>query len=125
MRSDRPTIYIAGPMRGRKFFNYPAFDAAEAKLRAAGFDVVNPAQLDRDTGFDPYKLVVPEDFDWMTIPEGIDHITIRECMSRDTKAICERCQGMHMLDGWKNSRGANAEFALANALGLFFVSDTP
>lgn len=46
-------IYIAGPMRGHELYNFPAFDAAEARLRRLGYDVVNPAALDRARGIHP------------------------------------------------------------------------
>ena len=34
-------IYIAGPMTGLPDFNYPAFNAAAARMRALGFEVEN------------------------------------------------------------------------------------
>ena len=37
-------VYIAGPMTGLPDFNYPAFNAAAAKLRALGLEVLNPAE---------------------------------------------------------------------------------
>jgi len=36
-------IYIAGPMSGLPEFNYPAFHAADAELRALGHETLNPA----------------------------------------------------------------------------------
>ena len=43
----KPTIYVAGPMRGHHDYNYPAFDRQTRVLRAQGWDVVNPADMDR------------------------------------------------------------------------------
>ena len=37
-------VYIAGPMTGLPAFNYPAFHAAAATLRQAGYVVENPAE---------------------------------------------------------------------------------
>jgi hypothetical protein len=41
-------VYVAGPMRGIPEFNFPAFNAAAAKLRAAGHHVFNPAERDNE-----------------------------------------------------------------------------
>lgn len=38
-------IYISGPMSGMPEHNFPAFNAEAARLRALGYDVVNPAEL--------------------------------------------------------------------------------
>jgi hypothetical protein len=38
-------IYLAGPMRGRKFFNFPAFDAARDILLSQGYEVISPADM--------------------------------------------------------------------------------
>ncbi|MCY1527250.1 hypothetical protein D9M68_623110 [compost metagenome] len=37
-------IYLAGPMTGLPEFNYPAFHAEAARLRALGYQVENPAE---------------------------------------------------------------------------------
>ena len=55
--SEKPlTVYVAGPMRGKKFFNFPAFDDAKEDLESQGFSVISPADLDRAVGFDPEIL---------------------------------------------------------------------
>ena len=43
-------IYCAGPMRGIKYYNFPAFDKAALMFRKKGWRVVNPAELDRING---------------------------------------------------------------------------
>lgn len=39
-------LYISGPITGMPDLNFPAFHAAAAALRAAGYTVTNPAELD-------------------------------------------------------------------------------
>lgn len=41
-------VYLAGPMRGVPHFNFPAFHAAAAELRARGYVVFSPAEADND-----------------------------------------------------------------------------
>ena len=38
-------IYLSGPMTGFKDYNYQMFNDAAKKLRAEGFEVVNPAEF--------------------------------------------------------------------------------
>lgn len=110
-------IYLAGPMRGIKHYNFPAFDAARDRINAEGiFEALSPADLDRAIGFDPFAL--PPDFDWNTIPPGFD---LDSCIERDTQAI-RQCNAIYMLRGWENSTGATAEYHLAKwrKMGVFF-----
>lgn len=121
----RPVVYIAGPMRGHKLFNFPAFDAAQRRLEQLGFDVINPAELDRRAGCNPEKLDVTDSFDWQSIPEeylGPGH-SVRDVFLRDTDAVCRHVDVIYRLPGWEKSRGANAEVALGRALGLMFMED--
>lgn len=121
----KPVIYIAGPMRGIKHFNFPAFDAAQQRLELLGFEVINPANLDREAGCDPLNLNVPEDFDWRTIPPAMmpPGNSLRDVFLRDTHAICTQVDVIYRLKGWERSSGANAEVALGRALGLMFLED--
>lgn len=86
------TLYLAGPMTGYPDNNFPAFDAAEAKIIARGDEPISPAQLDRKFGFCSHA---------------------REYAIRDTAAILKECHGIYLLKGWENSLGAAAEFFLA------------
>ncbi len=105
-------VYIAGPMRGIKLYNFPAFDAEENYLTRLGCEVVNPAELDRQAGFDPVDL--PEDHDWNTIPPGFK---LNECAMRDLSEL-SKCTHIVLLDGWEKSKGAKAELAFAEWLGI-------
>jgi hypothetical protein len=94
-----PPIYIAGPMAGKPLYNFPAFDAAAAQLARDGWTPINPAQIDRDAGFDPERDPVTPEF-------------LKEAMKRDLLALLE-VDALALLDGWRRSRGAKAEVALA------------
>ena len=87
-------IYVSGPMTGWPDLNFPAFHHAARILRQAGWDVVNPAELNPD-------------------PTA----TWEECMRADIRAICD-CTHMAMLPYWQSSRGARLERSLARRLGL-------
>ena len=97
-------LYLAGPMRGYKDFNFAAFDRWAERLRAAGYDVFSPAEHDRETMLRTRRTAA--------------QLTIRECMEADTRWICQHADGIALLDGWQASKGANAEVALAHAIGI-------
>lgn len=86
-------VYICGPMTGLPGFNYPAFDAAEKRLRAQGYEVENPANN-------------PQQDCWL------DYM-------RQAVAQLAECDAVYLLPGWRESRGAQVEYQLARGLGLF------
>jgi hypothetical protein len=107
------TIYVSGQMRGIRHFNFPAFDEAESQLTKLGWDVINPAQLDREfRDFDPTLL--PDSTDWSKCPPGFDLV---DCIRHDIEHITT-CDAIYMLPGHKKSKGATAELAVAQWLGL-------
>jgi hypothetical protein len=69
-------VYLTGRMRGLPLFNFPCFDEVAARLTALGWDVINPAELDRRNGIDPSEL--PADWDWNVLPPGFN----RDAVSR-------------------------------------------
>lgn len=109
----KPTIYCAGQMRTVRYFNFPAFDAARDQLLAAGWNVISPADLDRETGFD--ETAFPDDYDWIDLNKI--GFSINDAIDRDIAAL-KRCDAIYMLNGWEHSTGARAELALANWKGL-------
>jgi hypothetical protein len=107
-------IYLAGPMRGKPFFNFPEFDAGAKALRAAGHTVFNPAERDRSVDPKVGKNNPTGDID-VAIKEGF---SLREALAADMKFICEEADAVALLPGWELSKGALAERATANALSL-------
>lgn len=110
------SIYIAGKMRGNAYFAFPEFMRAENFLKQNGWDVINPAKIDLENGFNPYDL--PDDYDWNHEPDGMD---VREVVRRDVLAIVDKCCSIYMLRGWEYSTGAVAEHALAKWLQMEII----
>jgi hypothetical protein len=100
-------LYLAGPMTGLPDYNFPAFDAAAALLEAEGHIVLNPAQMDRDVGFDSGT-------------GGVSNAFLRDAFKRDLSAVCD-CDAIAMLPGWEQSGGARVEWMLASHLGLKII----
>lgn len=98
-------IYLAGPMRGYRYYNFLAFQTAADDLRLDGFVVVSPAELDLAEGLDPMYPMEEQGF------------SREEAMRRDIRAILN-VHGMGFLPGSGASPGARAEFEIAKALGL-------
>jgi len=106
-------IYVAGPMRGIRHFNFPAFDAASLDLMIAGWTVISPADLDRQIGFD--ETAFAADYDWIDL--GKIGFSIDDAIDRDVSAI-KTCDAIYMLNGWEKSKGATAEKAIAEWRGI-------
>ncbi|WP_225784689.1 DUF4406 domain-containing protein [Xenophilus sp. Marseille-Q4582] len=90
--------YIAGPMTGLPELNFPAFHARAAELRAAGFEVENPAEINAD-------------------PKA----KWEDCMKADIARLVT-CDAVLLLPGWEKSRGARLEAHIAQELGLQLVA---
>ena len=85
--------YLSGPMTGLPEFNHPAFFAKAAELRAEGRTVLSPA-----------LIVGGQDWEWRD--------WMREALKMQMDADV-----VHMLPGWRRSRGARIERRLALILG--------
>lgn len=86
------TIYISGPMTGIKDFNAPEFEKAYMKLQAHDFFPVVPV---------PFC-------------EGKEYT---EYLRDDLKQLLD-CDGIYMLKGWQDSKGAKLEHMVALACGI-------
>lgn len=94
MKTGMKVIYLSGPMTGLPGLNFPAFHEAAARLRACGYQVVSPAEIEIEPGAD-----------WQA------------CMRRCVQALCD-CTGVALLPCWQKSSGAHLEVHLAHRLGL-------
>ena len=95
-------VYLAGPMSGLPEFGFPAFFEAEARFVLNGWEVLSPARLDVEAGFDPKcDEAMPAEF----------------YMRRDLPALIG-CDAIALLPGWRRSRGAQNELAVARMCGL-------
>lgn len=94
---EKPTrVYLSGAMSGIPDFNFPAFHRWAASLRASGYEVVNPAELDEA---DPHEM------------------TWEQYLRRDIGHLVT-CDMIAMIPGWEQSRGARLEKHIADALGM-------
>lgn len=91
---SRPRVYLSGPMTGKEALNFPAFYEAAAHVRALGYDVVNPAELNPN-----------HDASW------------HACLRANLKELLD-CTGLVLLDGWQQSAGAHLEMHVAHRVGL-------
>lgn len=92
-------VQISDPMTGYEDFNRKAFFAAEERLKRIKRvnHVINPAYIE----------------DQATYPEAL-MLCINTIPDADV---------IYLLNGWQNSPGAQAEFALAKALRKPFIEE--
>jgi hypothetical protein len=107
-------------MRNIPEFNFPAFHAAAAKLRAEGHEVFSPAERDieRHDGVDISKGNANGDEAVAAAQHGFD---LRVALREDLEWICRNADAVAVLPGWQRSKGAVAEAATATALGLEII----
>jgi hypothetical protein len=88
--------YLSGPMSGLPNNNIKAFNEAAAFLRSNGVEVVNPPEI--CTGCNNWH----------------------EYLRKDIKALCD-CDGIIMLPGWEDSKGAHLELHIAHRIGIKII----
>ncbi|KKN32965.1 hypothetical protein LCGC14_0808370 [marine sediment metagenome] len=108
--------YLAGPMSGIDQHNIPAFDEATQRLRAQGYTLISPAELD---GGAFRKEAMKDSPDMAGGATCLGH-TYGELLSRDVQTIADTCGGIILLPGWHKSRGARLEAYIGLAWGLRF-----
>ena len=100
-------LYLAGPMTGYPRWNFDAFAEATAALRAAGYEVISPAEHDLAQGFDP--------------DAPVSEYTLEDrhaAMRADIEAVLS-VDGLATLPGWEASEGATLEVAVAQGIGAY------
>lgn len=107
-------MYIAGPMRGYKEYNFPAFHRAALMLRKLGWEVLSPAEIDNDEGF----------CEKSTPQENLTKEHLVEFILRDVKIVTE-VDALCMLPGSEGSRGAQVELAMARymQIAIYYIDD--
>lgn len=98
--------YIAGPMRGIPYFNYPAFEDAAQRLRNAGWLVQSPRENDKESGHAESRTGAAEDAK-----------PLKYYMATDLSQVC-KSDAVFLLEGWEHSQGALLEFNVAQYLGI-------
>lgn len=99
-------LYLAGPMRGKPYFNFPAFREARESLRAAGYVVSCPAERDALAGFEPDPAGL-----------SLDGWNAREALTWDASQVLA-ADAIALLDGWQASQGAGWEVTAAQMAGI-------
>ena len=108
-------VYLAGPMQNIKDFNFPAFKRAALLLRRAGHSVFNPAE--KDVEKHGKKIFKSKTGSLTELQSKDSQFSLRTALAADTQYICLEADAIALLPGWENSKGAQAEWALARALG--------
>lgn len=98
--------YLAGPMSGFPLHNYPVFAWVAKRLRAQGWDIVSPIEINPGQEHSDFSEPL-----------------FRSCMQADIHALVD-CDAIILMPGWEHSRGAMIEFELAKALGheIYFIT---
>lgn len=97
-------VYISGPITGTEDY-MERFARAEAKLKAEGYEVINPAEVNSH------------------LPKG----TTYEEYMKMAMMLLGMCDSVYMLKNWIESKGAMQEFnyAIANDYFIRFENKEP
>lgn len=94
--TKRMKVYLSGKMTGLPDFGFPLFHKHAASLRASGYEVVNPAELDM---------------------QDQQEMTWAQYLRRDIGHLVT-CDAIALIPNWTDSRGAKLEKTIADALGM-------
>lgn len=108
---SKRVVYTAGPMTNRPYHNAHAFIEAAADLRARGYQVVSPFELDNEATREAC----------LADPTGSNAALKKkwsDLLRRDLHIIAKEVTDIAVLDGWAESRGARLEVTFAVLLGI-------
>lgn len=91
-------VYISGKITDNPNYEYE-FNYAEQRLKAAGFEVVNPT-----------KIGIKKNWTW----EDYMKHGIRELLD---------CDAIYQIQGWDDSKGAQLEYEIAGKLDYRVIGD--
>lgn len=97
--------YLCGPMTGLPKNNFPAFREAAKKLRAQGYEVISPCEMDEIDGCYENNRPSME--------------TIRKFAVRDILAL-SKCNAIFLMRHAEKSKGCKAERAYARWTRMTF-----
>ena len=109
-------VYLAGPMSGKPFFNFPAFFAYEEWLRDQGYDVWSPARNDI-VKYGPFYRECPNG-SAEELARCNPRPAYRDVLRDDLNFLLDTDCIVALMPGWENSKGARVEFHLAHCLNL-------
>lgn len=105
-------FYLAGPMSWVPKFNIPLFERVAKQLRAKGYYVYNPAELDSDA---IREVALKSETGDPSEVTGIE--TYGEILGRDVRIVIDEVDAVALLPDWIKSTGARIETAVAKIMG--------
>jgi hypothetical protein len=102
------TVYISGPITGKKDFNTHAFIFAESNLQEKGYLTINPLRINGVIDQDDHILQTQEQHD--KIP--------RKAYLKNDIAHLIKCDHIYYLSGASESKGCTFEKMVADELGI-------
>lgn len=104
-------------MTGIPQFNFPLFDRAAAVLRAAGFHVISPAELDAG----PVRDAALASPDGKLVDGGVAGKPYwGDLLARDVRIVGDECDAVCLLPNWHRSKGAKVEALVGILAGHSF-----
>jgi hypothetical protein len=101
-------LYLAGPMQNIPGYNFPAFETATAVLRSMGFEVISPAEKDKERNPEAYERASRSpDGVWKS--EDAGGLTWAQILAEDIVIVSDQVDGLALLPGWERSSGARLE----------------